>query len=126
EVPKQYPQPAGTRPKFATKLVSMLTLDGPTWGGVFSMDAFLHSDVDYCSFVHYTPLHLGRAPRRRPRPSRVLAPAARVGRVSRRVPRWGAACEDGSAVQAGLHTLRRPLQSRGARGDRMEDEQHEG
>src|ERR671923_490389 len=51
--------PDGTdlsQPDGSYRVVSMRTPDGPAWDGVRSGDAFLHLDVDYCSYVHYTSL----------------------------------------------------------------------
>src|SRR5215471_5885762 len=57
------------QPDGSHRVVSVCTLDGSAWGGVCSVNAFRHLDVDYCSYVHYTSVLRGRAPRLRPRRS---------------------------------------------------------
>src|SRR5919108_898071 len=55
--------PDGTdlsQPDGSYRVVSMRTPDGPAWDGVRSGDAFLHLDIDYCSYVHYTSMPSGR------------------------------------------------------------------
>ena len=40
------------QPDHSRRVVSVRTPDGPAWGGVPSVDAFLHVAVDYCSYIH--------------------------------------------------------------------------